>query len=309
MKTSPLDLKLTDWLLLILLSFLWGGSFFFMKVAVQELPVFTVVVGRVGLATLLMTGFVYLRGFRLPDSVQMWGSFILLGILRAALPISLFVWAETKIDSNLAGILNSTTPLFTAIVAHFLTPDEPLSPNRIFGILLGMAGVIFLMGPSALAGLGQEFLAQVAILGATCSYGFAGVYGRCFKAVPIPVSTAGMLIGATVLIAPLALILEQPWTLRPGLFSLGAVFGLALLSTAIAFMVWFQLILRVGATNSSLVTFLIPITALGLGVFVLGEQIGWSSYVGLALILLGLGVAQKHLFIPKRYYMLERSNP
>lgn len=294
MQKSSLKMGATEWILLIVLSILWGSSFFFIEIAIQELPTFTVVAARVGLAALILIVFAYWRGMHIPLSAKALGEFIVLGALRAALPISLIVWAETHIDSGLAGILNATSPLFTAILAHFFTHDDRLTANRFIGVLFGIGGVIVLIGPDALHGLGSQVMAQLAMLGATCCYGFAALYGRRFKNMPTAVSAAGMLIGATILIVPLAIILEAPWTLNPGLLSVSAVLGLALLSTAIAFIVWFQLILTAGATNTSMVTFIIPITALLLGTFVLNEQLHWNSFVGLGLILLGLTIAHSH---------------
>jgi len=296
MKNPSIQMGVTEWLLLLLLSLLWGSSFLFMKVAVQELPVFTVVLGRIGIAALFLTVLLYLRGDRLPTRVTEWGELMLLGILRAALPITLFVWAGTQIDSGVSGILNSTTPLFTAIVAHFLTQDERLTGYRVVGVLLGMVGVIFLIGPSALQGLGQNVLGQLAVLGATCAYGFAGVYGRRFSNRPVLVTTAGFLLASTLLILPIALILDQPWTVDYHLIPVASVIALAIFNTAIAFMVWLTLNLRSGANNTSLVTFLVPFMAILLGMIILDEQIGWNAFVGLLFIILGLTASQRRLF-------------
>ena len=294
-KTPPMNSTLkmgrAEWGLLLLLSLLWGSSFLFMKVAVETLPVFTVVLGRVGIAAILLVIYAAIQGHRLPTSAKMWGRLILLGFLRAALPISLFVWAGTQIDSNISGILNSTTPLFSAIVAHFFTSDEKLTVNRIVGIGLGMFGVVILMGVDALQSLGQNLLGQLAVLGATCSYGFAGVYGRRFKELPVSVASAGFLLGASLLVLPMA-IGEQAWTLTPSFHSVGSVFALAILNTAIAFVVWFTLIHRAGATNTAQVTFIIPFMAILLGFVFLGEPLHWNAGLGLVFILLGLAVAQ-----------------
>lgn len=224
-----------------------------------------------------------------------WKQFLILGLLRASLPISLFVWAETQINSGLAGILNSTAPLFTAIIAHLLTADDKLTRQRFIGIMVGMSGVGVMIGADVLQGLGSQVIAQLAILGATCSYGFAAVYGRKFKGQTTSlVSAAGMLGGATVLILPLAL-LEQPWQLQPSAVSIFAIVCLSVLSTALAFIVWFTLIFRAGASNTSMVTFIIPITALFLGVVFLGESIEMNAWVGMIVILLGLGISQNRL--------------
>ena len=292
MQASKFRLSWIDWGLLLFLSLLWGGSFLYMRVAVREIPVFTVALGRIGIAAVVLTVYVYLRGHRLPLSRKMWRRFMILGLLRAALPISLFVYAGTQIDSNVSGILNSTTPLFTALVAHVFTQDERLTASRFVGILIGMLGVVFLMGPAALQGLGGNVVAQLAILGATLCYGFATVYGRGFRDVPVTVSTAGLLISSTIMIAPVALLIDKPWTLTPSTVSILAVLALAILSTAVAFMVWLVLVLRVGANNTSLVTFIIPINAIVLGAVFLGEAIEWYALLGLGLILLGLVITQ-----------------
>lgn len=295
-----LRMGLREWLLLVSLAILWGGSFFFIEIAVRDLPVFTVVTARVGLAVIFLIIFVYMQGQRMPCSLSTWRAFLVLGALRATLPISLIVWAETQIDSGLASILNSTSPIFTMIVAHFLTADEKLTLNRVLGVVIATGGVVVLIGADALHGLGLKVLAQLAMLGATLSYGFAAVYGKKLKNMPTTVSSAGMLAGAAILALPLALLIEQPWNLRPSSLSVIAVLGLALLSTALAFIIWFKLIHSAGATNTSMVTFLIPVVGLLLGVGVLGESLAPSSFIGLAFILLGLAVSTKALSF-KRY--------
>lgn len=300
-----MNMSRQDWILLIILSVLWGSSFFFIDVALQSLTVFTVVFARVLIAGLILTLLVYVTGQSLPRDAHSWRQFLILGMLRAALPISLIVWAETQIDSGLAGILNSTSPLFTAIIAHFLTRDNKLTQQRFIGILIGMLGVSVLIGADVLRGLGEQVVAQVAMLGATCSYGFAAVYGRQFKDTKSPlVSATGMLIGATILITPLAL-LEQPWTLNPSFASLGAILGLSIFSTALAFIVWFRLIFSAGASNTSMVTFLIPITALLLGSVFLNETLEIGALIGLVIILFGLGVAQNRFKFRK--FMIKES--
>lgn len=292
MSKSTIQMGLTEWLLLILLSILWGGSFFFIEIAIRTIPVFTVVAGRVGIAALILMAYVYLSGYHMPNRIGLWGKFVILGALRAAIPISLIVWAETQISSGLAGILNSTSPLFTMLIAHWLTQDDKLTTNKLIGVVLAMSGVMLMIGIDALQGFGTQAAAQLAMLGATCAYGFAAVYGRQFKGMPAAISAAGMLTGATILILPISIVLERPWQLKPELMSIGAILGLALLSTAFAFMIWMRLILTAGPSNTSMVTFLIPITALFLSIFILHEEIVWTSYAGLGLILAGLAVAQ-----------------
>jgi drug/metabolite transporter (DMT)-like permease len=207
--------------------------------------------------------------------------------------MSLIVWAQTRIDSGVAGILNSTSPLFTMVIAHLLTSDDRLTPQKLIGCLLGTVGVVVMIGMEFLNRLGDGIAGQLAMLGAACSYGFAAVYGRRFDTGSNMASAAGMLSAATLLILPVALAIDHPWTLSPGSLSISALFGLALLSTAIAFVVWFRLITTAGPSNTSLVTFLIPFTALGLGILLLGEKPTLGSVLGLVILLAGLALTQR----------------
>lgn len=278
-----------EWLLLVTLSVLWGGSFFFSKVALSELAPFTVVLGRVALAALVLNGIVYATGRRIPLSARMWAAFLAMGALNNLIPFSLIFWGQTQIASGLASILNATTPLFTVMVAHLLTKDERLTPNRMGGVLLGLVGVAVMIGPAVLSGLDRHVIAQLAVLGGALSYAFAGVFGRRFKGEPPLVVAAGQVTGTTVMMLPIALLVDRPWTLAaPHPTTWGALIGLALLSTAIAYVIYFHLLAVAGATNLLLVTFLIPVSALLLGMIVLGERLDPRHFVGMALIGLGL---------------------
>ena len=285
-----------EWVLLVTLSVLWGGSFFFAEVALVDLAPLTVVVGRVAIAALALTIGIYVTGGRLPGGRGLWGAFLVMGALNNAIPFSLIVWGQVHIDSGLAAILNATTPLFTVLLAHVLTADERLTPARLAGVLIGLAGVAVLIGPDALQGLGAQALAQLAVVAAAVSYACAGIFGRRFKTVTSAQASAGMLIGATVWMLPLALLVDQPWTLAPGPVSLAAVAAMALLCTALAYLFYFKILAAAGATNLLLVTFLIPVSALLLGVFILGEDPAWTAYAGMALIFAGLAAIDGRLW-------------
>jgi drug/metabolite transporter (DMT)-like permease len=279
----------TEWLLLAALSVLWGGSFFFAKVALAELPPFTVVLARVALAALALDLIRRARGQRLPRSPRLWRDFVIMGALNNLVPFSLIVWGQTEIASGLASILNATTPLFAVVLAHGLTRDERLAPARLGGVLAGLAGVVVMIGPQALAGLGGQALAELAILGAALSYALAGIFGRRFRATPPLITAFGQLCASTLMILPLALLADRPWSLpAPGLSTLGALIGIALLSTALAYVIYFRILAAAGATNLMLVTFLIPVSALVLGTAILGERLASGQLVGMALIGLGL---------------------
>ncbi len=298
-----------DWLLLVTLSVLWGGSFFFSEVALAELGPLTVVLGRVGFAALALVGFVYLSGHRLPTAPGLWGAFLVMGVLNNLIPFSLIVWAQVTIDSGLAAILNATTPLFTVVLAHFLTRDERMTRGRFAGLLLGIAGVAVLVGPEVLGQLGAEGLAQLAVLGAAFCYGCAGIYGRRFQGLPPVVAAAGMVTCSAVLILPVALVAERPWQMDPGALTWAALLGLALLSTALAYVIYFRILASAGATNLLLVTFLIPVSALTLGMAVLGERPEPATFAGLALIFAGLATIDGRLLRSRRSPAVARPRP
>ncbi len=292
-----------EWLLLVILSILWGSSFFFIKVTLEDLQPLTVVLGRVGLAAIALTTFVYLSGQRMPASPRIWGAFLVMGALNNLIPFSLIVWGETQIDSSLASILNATTPVFTVVLAHLLTAEERLTSNRVVGVLFGLCGVIVLIGPEVLRGLQLQGLGQLAVLGAAFSYSCAGIYGRRFKQLLPVVAAAGMLIGTTMMMLPLTLLLEQPWTLKPNIVTWAALLSLGLFSTAIAFLIYFHILAVAGVTNVHLVTFLIPVSALLLGVFVLNERLDWNAFAGMALIFIGLAAIYGRLFSKFRKWL------
>jgi drug/metabolite transporter (DMT)-like permease len=281
-------MRCTEWLLLMVLSVLWGGAFFFVGVIVKTVPPLTVVLYRSGLAALALLVYLVLCGGRIPTSPRLWGGFMGLGILNSLLPHSLITWGQGHIASGLAAILVSTTPLFSVVLTHFLSHEERITPGRVAGVLLGMGGVIVLIGPEALSGLGQHGLGQLAILGAALSYACGGIYGRRFRALSPVLTSAGQLAGTMVLVLPLALVWERPWTVQPSLVVWGAMLGLALLSTALASLLFFRLLAVAGVTNVMLVNFLVPVSALLLGTLALGEQLDVTVFAGMALIFIGL---------------------
>jgi len=277
-----------EWGLIIILSILWGGSFFFVGVAVKEVPPLTIVFCRVGLASIILLGIVYLKGDKMPASPSLWGGFIIMGALNNLIPFSLIVWGQTHIESGLASILNATTPIFSVVLAHLLTREERLTTNRVTGVLIGWIGVTVLIGIESLKGFGIEVIGQIAVLGAACSYACAAIYGRRFKDLSPLVVATGMLCSSTIMMTPLALIVDQPWNLSPSVMTLMALFGLAAISTSLAYIIYFRVLATSGPTNILLVTFLIPLSAILLGVTVLGERLGWNAFVGMGMIFIGL---------------------
>ena len=277
-----------EWGLIIILSILWGGSFFFVGVAVKEMPPLTIVLCRVALASIILLVTVYLKGDKMPSSPGLWGAFIIMGALNNLIPFSLIVWGQTHIESGLASIFNATTPIFSVVLAHFLTREERLTTNRITGVTIGWIGVAMLIGIESLRGFGIEVMGQLAVVGATFSYACAAIYGRRFKGINPLIVATGMLCGSTIMMTPLALVIEQPWNLSPGITTLMALLGLAAVSTSLAYIIYFQVLATAGPTNLLLVTFLIPVSAILLGVVVLAERLAWNAFAGMGLIFIGL---------------------
>ena len=288
-----------DWVMLITLATVWGGSFLFNAILVAELPVITIVAIRVTVAALALWGFVRVTGRKIPTSPKVWGALLILGVLNNAIPFSLIVQGQTQITSGLASILNATTPLFTILVAGFFLTDERFSVLRVLGVVVGFSGVILMVGPEALGGLGADFWAQLCALGAALSYGFASVFGRRFRELkvdPVMVAT-GQVTMSSLVLWPITLWIDGPQDILGLSFNAAAsMFGLAVLCTSFAYILYFRILERAGATNISLVTFLVPISAIILGVLVLGESIVIKEIIGMALIGLGLAIIDGRLF-------------
>lgn len=277
-----------EWGLLVLISFVWGLSFFFIEIVLREMGPFTLVFYRVGIAAMIVTLVLYLGGGRLPLDARSWGKFFILGSFNNFIPFNLISWGQVYIDSGLASILNATTPMFAVVMAHFLTTDEYMTRNRIVGVMLGIVGVSLLVGPEALYGMSANILGQMAILGAAISYSFGGIYIRRLNHMSVNVAMAGTLIAATVLDLPMVLIFEYPLIVKMQLSTLGAVLGMSVFGTAFAYMLYFRVIRSVGATNTLLVTFLVPVTALVMGVVVLDETLNQHAILGMLIIFVGL---------------------
>lgn len=277
--------------MLLALATVWGGSFFFNGIAVRELPVFTVVVSRVALAAIILLVLLRLRGERMPRGRRVWAAFFGMGLLNNAIPFSLIVWGQQHIASGVASILNASTPLFTVILAHFLTNDERMTGGKFAGVLIGLVGVAVMIGSDALRDLGVHVVAQFMCLAGAVSYAFAGIYGRRFRAMGIsPMSTAtGQVVASSLILLPLMMVVDQPWTLPvPSVTAIGALIGVAAISTALAYVLYFRILATAGATNLLLVTFLIPVSAILLGTLFLGEVLLPRHFAGMALIGAGL---------------------
>jgi len=291
-------MRAQDWTLLILLSVLWGGSFLFVGISVKELTPLTIVALRVAVAACVLYLVLRLTGVPLPMQPVVWRAFFGMGLLNNVVPFTLIVWGQSHIASGLASILNATTPLFTVLVAHVLTIDEKLTRQRLVGAAVGFSGVAVMVGSDAMGAFGGHVLAQLAVLAAALSYGFAGVFGRRFRDLGVPpiATAAGQLTASSAMLIPLALVVDRPWMLvMPSGVAIAALLGLALLSTALAYVLFFRLLASAGAANASLVTFLIPVSAILLGVTILGEELEARHVLGMVLIATGLALIDGRL--------------
>ncbi len=274
---------------LLALGLLWGSSFLLIKIAVQQIPPLTLVAGRVACAAAALVLLVRLRGLRFPTPGPVWGVFLLMGALNNAIPYTLISLGEVTIDSGLASVLNASMPIFTVLLAHFLIVDERLHWEKLLGVVLGLGGVVVLVGPEALRGLETHFWAQVAVVGAAVAYALAAIVGRRYlRDLPALVSSAGQLSGSTLLMLPLSLLADHPWRLNPSWGPVAALLCLSLLGTALAYLLYFFLLKEAGATRTSLVTYLLPLTGIVWGALLLGEAIHWRMLAALLLILAGI---------------------
>lgn len=295
MSTPAPRLAAQDWVLLLALSLLWGASYFFSKVSVGALPPLTVVGARVFLAAATLLVICRIAGVALP--VARWRDFLGMGVLNNVVPFALIFWAQTEIASGLASILNATTPLFTALLAHVLTRDERLTTAKVIGVALGIGGVAVLVGTEVLEGLGTSILPELACLAAAIFYASAGIFARRrLKGVPPLASAAGQLTASSAVAVPIALLADRPWLLPiPEVSVIGAVLGLALLSTALGYAIYFRILARAGATNILLVTLLMPPSTMLLGALILGERLDAHHLAGFAAIALGLAAIDGRL--------------
>ncbi|MGH1365655.1 MAG: DMT family transporter [Calditrichia bacterium] len=293
-------MKLRNFLWLLFLAALWGPSFLFIKVAVQEFPPITLSTIRVGLGALVLYPIMRWLGNSLPRERQLWRHFAFVGLFNHAIPFALFSWGEIYVDSAIASILNGTTPLFTIIIAHFFTEDDRLNSTKSIGTLIGFIGLMLIVGPAIFEGARTTTLGLIAVTIPAACYGLSIVYTRRYlRGLPKLVAPTAQLMSGTLWLLPFALLIDQPLSLaNPSLAAWGSLIALAVFGTAIAFIVYFHLIETVSATYISMVTYLVPIFGIFLGIVVLNESVGWNGFAGCALIIFGVmvvnGLFKKH---------------
>ena len=290
---------LVEWTMLVLLSMLWGGSYYFVEIALLEWSPLLIVGVRVFVASIVIWGIVLAAGLPIPRSLSAWMAFFWMGLLNNVFPFLLIVWGQKEIESGLAGILTAAAPIFSVIVAGVWLKDEPVTRPRLLGAVLGLIGVAVLIGPNALAGLDVNLLAQVAVLGAALSYAFAGVYARRFTRMNIDpiVAASGQLLMSSFIMILLVFTFDSPAELIESSAKVWTVvIVMAIFSTALAYILYFRLLATAGATNAILVTLLIPVTAILLGAVFLDERLQWLHFLGMVVIALGLSVIDGRLW-------------
>lgn len=283
------------WLVLVTLGTIWGASYLFIKVGGAEVPAFTFVAGRTLLAALVLLTVILSRREPLPAvSWAGWAPLIAMGVFNSVIPYTLITWGETEISSGLAGILTATMPIFTALFAHFLTSDDRLNGNKIAGIAVGLAGVVVLFLPDLRTGLKLSVVGELAVVMAAASYGFSAVIAHKYVHKVSHISASfGQMLAASIFLLPLSLVFDRPFALHPSGPAIASLVTLAILGTAIAYLLYYWLIEHTGATSTSLVTYIIPVSAIFLGAVVLNEHFDWTVFAGLAAIIAGVGLVTR----------------
>ncbi len=284
------------WVLLLSLAFVWSISFYLIELALREFAPLMITLMRVGIGALLLHLVVLGMRLRMPTTAAAWATFAVMGALNNAIPFTLIAWGQSHIDSGMASILNATAPIFSCILAHWLTTDERLSAFRFSGVMVAFLGIVVLLGENRFGWRSFSLLGQLAVLCAALSYAFAAIWGRRLAAYPPEVSATGMLTCSTLLLIPVVVLQSGAHQLPQMALSavpLGACVVLGVFSTAVAYLLYFRILNRAGATNLMLVTFLIPPLAVWIGFLFLDEVLSWDSMLGMALILGGLALISK----------------
>ena len=281
--------------MLLVLALVWGGTFFFAAIAIVEVPPMTIAFVRVSGGALILFLALRIMGISMPTDKTIWAAFLFMGLMNNAIPFSLIFWAQTELTSGVASILNAMMPVFTVIAAHFLTNDEKMTAPRLFGVLLGFVGVAVLIGKP----VGGNLLAHLAILAAGVSYSFSSIFAKRFARMGIkPMVTAtGQVTASSIILLPIVLLVDQPWTHAfPSNGVILALLGMVVFSTAFAYFLYFRILSTAGATNTALVTLLIPPFAILLGVAFLSETLSMQQFIGMLIIASGLAAIDGRIF-------------
>jgi drug/metabolite transporter (DMT)-like permease len=286
--TSQNTSRATDLALLLLLSTLWGSSYTFIKIGVETIPPVTLIAARTLIAGSLLLVLVKARGLSLPRDRTSWGRFLFQACMNSVFPFTLIAWAEQTTDAGLATILNSTSPIFTFLLTILITRHEAVTGRKMFGVFSGLLGVCLIVGFEALSGLGHQAWAQIAIVAATISYAGAAIFGKNFRGMDPMLPAAGSMICGAVLLIPVSLVVDRPWTLAPSSSSIAALLGLSVFSTALAFVIYFRLLQTLGSVGTTAQAYMRVPIGVAIGVLFLGEQLMPMAWLGLVCIVAGV---------------------
>jgi drug/metabolite transporter (DMT)-like permease len=274
--------------LLLVLATLWGASYTFIRVAVATIPPITLIAGRTAIAGVLLLIIMYWRGVRMPRDAATWRRFLFQACLNSVIPWTMIAWGERTLDAGLATILNSTSPIFTFFLTLAVSRHEALTSRKLFGVVAGMAGICLIVGVQALAGFGEQLTAQIVTVAAAICYAGAAIFSRGFKGLDPMAPAAGSLLCGAIVLIPLGLVVEQPWTITPSTNSMLALLGLAVFSTAAAFVIYFRLIQTLGSVGTTAQAYLRVPIGVALGVLFLGEHLSPTAWIGLACVVIGV---------------------
>jgi len=274
--------------LLLVLATLWGASYTFIRVAVATIPPITLIAGRTAIAGVLLLVIMHWRSVRMPRDAATWRRFLFQACLNSVIPWTMIAWGERTLDAGLATILNSTSPIFTFFLTLAVSRHEALTSRKLFGVVAGMAGICLIVGVQALAGFGEQLTAQIVTVLAAICYAGAAIFSRGFKGLDPMAPAAGSLLCGAIVLIPLGLVVDQPWTIAPSTNSVLALLGLAVFSTAAAFVIYFRLIQTLGSVGTTAQAYLRVPIGVALGVLFLGEQLSPAAWIGLACVVIGV---------------------
>jgi drug/metabolite transporter (DMT)-like permease len=289
--------------LLLLLATLWGASYTFIKLGVATIPPITLIAARTSIAGLLLVIVMRWRGLAMPGDLPTWGRFLFQACLNSVIPWTLIACGERLVDAGLATILNSAAPIFTFLFTVLVTRHEAATPRKLFGVVAGMAGICLIVGVDAFHGIGSGLLAEGAIVAATICYAGAAIFSRGFKGLDPVAPAAGSLLAGAAILVPASLVIERPWMLAPSASSLLALLGLAVFSTAAAFVIYFRLIQTLGSVGTTAQAYLRVPIGVAIGVACLGERLSSTAWVGLACVVMGVAA----MTIPSRKRVIAKA--
>lgn len=294
--------------LLGLLALLWGSSYLFIKLALDSFPPLSLIALRVSIAAVMLLGVLAVRGEKLPRDGRIWQLLLVQALIFSIGAWTILAWGQQYLDSGLASVLNSTTPIFVFFLTLWVTRHEAVTVMKLGGACLGLLGVTLIVGIDAWRGLGQQVLAQLAVLLSSCLYAVAAIHGKRFKAVSPLVVAAGMMLWAVACLVPMSVVLDRPWTLRPTAGAIGAALMLGIFCTGLAMILYFRLLRTLGSLGVASQSYLRAGVGVLLGILFLGETI--TPLVGLGLIAAILGVAAINLPNPQRFHVrVPAANP